>query len=98
VATLKETVDVTSQEWFLSANRQMENLHFSVPHVQNLFDDTAYRYYWVVSLSRMVELTSKGNNIRGVLLVDMNFSGIEQLFKKSNAMGESGYIYLVDSD
>jgi len=97
VATLKKNIDVTSQEWFVSANEQMENLHFSTPHVQNLFDDTSYRYYWVASLSRMVELTSKGNNIRGVLLVDMNFSGIEQLFKKSNASGELEYIYLVDS-
>ncbi len=97
VATLKKNIDVTSQEWFVSANEQMENLHFSTPHVQNLFDDTSYRYYWVASLSRMVELTSKGNNIRGVLLVDMNFSGIEQLFKKSNASGESEYIYLIDS-
>ncbi|MFA9462778.1 MAG: sensor histidine kinase [Velocimicrobium sp.] len=98
VANYKSNVDVTSQEWFVSANEQMENLHFSTPHVQNLFEDTSFRYYWVVSLSRMVELTSKGNNIRGVLLVDMNFSGIEQLFKKSNASGELDYIYLVDSN
>lgn len=97
VGTQKRNVDVTSQRWFAAANEQMENLHFSAPHVQNLFDDTSYRYYWVVSLSRMVELTSEGHNLRGVLLVDMNFSGIEQLFKKSNAIGESGYIYLVDS-
>ncbi|MDK2808623.1 MAG: two-component system, sensor histidine kinase YesM [Clostridiales bacterium] len=97
VANYKSNVNVTTQEWFLSANKQMENLHFSAPHVQNIFDDNSFRYYWVVSLSRMVELTSRGNSIRGVLLVDMNFSGIEQLFKKSNASGELEYIYLVDS-
>lgn len=98
VANLKTGINVTEQEWFKQANAQMENLHFSKPHVQNLFDDTSYRYYWVVSLSRMVELTSSGNNKRGVLLVDVNFSGIEQLFHKSNSIGESGYIYLVDSN
>lgn len=97
VATLKSGVTITSQEWFVSANKQMENLHFSTPHVQNLFDDTSYRYYWVVSLSRIVELTTKGNSVRGVLLVDMNFSGIEQLFNRSNASGNLEYIYLVDS-
>lgn len=97
IAVMKEGVKVTEQNWFAVANEKMENLHFSSPHVQNLFDDSSYRYYWVLSLSRMVELTSKGTNVRGVLLVDMNFSGIEQLFKKTNAMGESGYSYLLDS-
>ncbi|MFW5667720.1 MAG: sensor histidine kinase [Acetivibrio ethanolgignens] len=98
VNTLKKDIDVRNQAWFTAAAQKMENLHFSTPHVQNLFDDTSYRYYWVVSLSRMVEFTSAGNNVRGILLVDMNFSGIEQLFKRSNSLGESGYIYLVDSE
>ena len=30
-------------------------MHFSTPHIQNLFDD-AFRYYWVISLCRGVEL------------------------------------------
>ena len=55
---------------------------FSTPHVQNLFDDLSYRYYWVVSLSRAVELTSNGTSTLGVLLVDMNYSSIEQILKK----------------
>lgn len=97
VNNMKQNIDVKSQKWFTEAGHKIENLHFSRPHVQNLFDDSSYRYYWVVSLSRMVEFTSQGSNIRGILLVDMNFSGIEQLFKRSNLIGESGYIYLVDS-
>lgn len=95
---IKSNLDVVKQEWFIAANETMENLHFSTPHVQNLFDDTTYRYYWVVSLSRVVELTSGGNNKRGVLLVDMNYSSIEQLFKKANANSSSNYIYLIDNN
>lgn len=98
VDNLKKNLDVTGQSWFTAASQEMENLHFSIPHVQNLFDEASYRYYWVTSLSRMVEFTSQGNNIRGILLVDMNFSGIEQLFKRSNSTGEAGYIYLVDRE
>ncbi len=98
VSNLKKDLDVRKHSWFMAARQEMENLHFSTPHVQNLFDDTSYRYYWVTSLSRMVEFTSQGTNIRGVLLVDMNFSGIEQLFKRYNSTGEQGYIYLVDRD
>ncbi len=97
IASVKGEVDIISQEWFGAANNQMENLHFSTPHVQNIFDDSSYRYNWVVSLSRIVELTRRGTNVRGVLLVDMNFSSIEQLFKKSNTMGNGGYMYLTDS-
>ncbi len=95
VATRKQGIDITTQDWFIQANEKIENLHFSTPHVQDLFDSSNYRYYWVVSLSRSVELTNIGRIRKGVLLVDMNFSGIEQLLSKANEKGY-GYIYLID--
>lgn len=95
VANKKPGIDIKDQEWFKQANERIENVHFSTPHVQNLFDSSNYRYYWVVSLSRSVELTNRGHIRRGVLLVDMNFSGIEQLLSKANEKG-SGYIYLMN--
>lgn len=98
VATEKQEVDIVGQQWFLDAVEQMENLHFSTPHVQNLFDDTSYRYYWVVSLSRAVELTEGGNSALGVLLVDMNYSSIEQLLAKANTDNSREYVYLMDSE
>jgi two-component system sensor histidine kinase YesM len=84
IATVKQDVDVTSQTWFEDAVGQLENFHFSNPHVQNLFDDSTHRYYWVISLSRTVELTNNGSSLLGVLLVDMNYSSIEQLLNKAN--------------
>lgn len=84
------------QQWFTDAVGQMENLHFSTPHVQNLFGDPSYRYYWVVSLSRAVELTSNGTSTLGVLLVDMNYNSIEQILKKANVGNSSEYVYLID--
>ncbi len=98
VATEKENIDIVNQEWFTEAVGQMENIHFSTPHVQNLFDNTSYRYYWVVSLSQAVELTSNGNSTLGVLLVDMNYSSIEQLLNKANTDASSEYVYLMDGD
>lgn len=98
VATEKQDVDIVGQQWFLDAVEQMENLHFSTPHVQNLFDDTSYRYYWVVSLSRAVELTESGSSALGVLLVDMNYSSIEQLLAKANTDNSREYVYLMDSE
>lgn len=96
VANEKEQVNIITQQWFTDAVGQMENLHFSTPHVQNLFDDPSYRYYWVVSLSRAVELTSNGTSTLGVLLVDMNYSSIEQILKKANVGNSSEYVYLID--
>lgn len=94
----KGHVDVTEQEWFQEAVVQMENFHFSTPHVQNLFDDTSFQYHWVISLSRAVELTRGGMSELGVLLVDMNYSSIEQLLEKTNTGTEQEYVYLMDSN
>lgn len=96
IATVKPEVDVTLQTWFVNAVGKLENFHFSNPHVQNLFDDSTYRYYWVTSLSRSVELTDNGSSLQGVLLVDMNYSSIEQLLDKANTDASSEYIYLMD--
>ncbi len=97
VGTMKKNADVTTQNWFTNAIDKMENLHFSELHVQNIFENSSARYYWVVSLSRGVELTSSGKMSGGILLVDMDFSGIQQLFTKVNSQ-ELGYVYLINSD
>ncbi len=96
-STLKPGIDVRGQDWFVSASAKMENLHFSDFHVQNLFENSSNRYYWVISLSRGIEITRGGNPESGILLVDMDFSGISQLFTKVNSEGP-GYLYLTDSE
>ncbi len=97
VTSRKAGLDLTGQEWFQKASEEIENIHFSTPHVQNIFDNSNYRYFWVVSLSRNVELTYFGSIRNGVLLVDMNYSGIQRMFEKVND-GGVGYVYLCDSD
>lgn len=92
----KESVEVKKQDWFTRALDQMENLHFSTPHAEWTFNDMSYRYHWVVSLSHAVELTNDGEPSLGVLLVDMNYSSIEQLFDKVNTTDSTRYIYLMD--
>ena len=98
VAAQKEDPDVTSQEWYLKAMEEMENMHFSTPHIQNLFNDTAQSYYWVISLSRVVELTNQGIPQSGVLLVDMDFSSISRMMKQINEVNNGQYYYLCDSN
>ena len=94
---LKNSVKPQREEWFQIAQDRIENLHFSSAHVQNLFEDPDYRYRWVVSLSRQAELRRGGRTESGVLLVDMNFGGIEQILSHVDLSPEGGYLYLIDS-
>lgn len=94
---LKPSTRVKNQSWFQIAMARIENLHFSTPHVEDLFLDPDDNFHWVVSLSRAVELTSAGSITHGVLLVDMNYSGIEQICK-NNYLGGSGYVYITDEN
>lgn len=93
----KPGLDVTAQDWFTKAQDKIENNHFSTPHVQNLFEDQSGRHRWVVSLSRMVELSRGGAVAPGVLLVDVSYSGLERIFTEGQGGGE-GYVYLIDKN
>ena len=98
VVTQKPDVSVTHQQWFVDAMEEMENIHFSTPHIQNLFDDGTMRYYWVISSSRVVDLTFGADSQSGVLLVDMDYSGISRMIKQINTLGSEQYFYLCDSN
>ncbi len=95
VVLQKEDPNVTRQDWYVRAREEMENMHFSTPHIQNLFDD-AFRYYWVISLSRGVELTDNGVPQMGVLLVDMDYSSISRMMSQINTKNNGQYYYLCD--
>ncbi len=98
VGVEKDGVDVTGQTWFQAALSKPENLHFSLPHVQNIFvDDPTFKYYWVTSLSRNVELNNGGVPEQGVLLVDMNYAVIEDMMESVNDNPSEQYVYLMDN-
>ena len=52
----KADAGAAQQDWYRNAADEIENIHFSSPHIQNLFEDGTYRYYWVISLSRSVDI------------------------------------------
>ncbi|WP_408069871.1 sensor histidine kinase [Butyrivibrio sp. JL13D10] len=99
IALKKDNAQVPEQTWFSTAFESLENLHFSVPHVQNLFtDETDYRYHWVISLSRAVELNYGGKPRMGVLLVDMNYQTIQQMLESVNKANSDQYVYLINGN
>lgn len=56
-ARLKTGMDVTEEDWFVNTLERTDNLHFSMPHVQYIFDNNENQYRWVITLSRAVEIT-----------------------------------------
>ena len=96
-ARLKPEAAVTEEEWFTAALEKTENQHFSYPHVQRIFENNENQYRWVISQSRAVELTEGTSVAQGVLLVDVSYSGLQQLFDGVTT-GKDGYVYLISSD
>lgn len=96
-ARLKTDLDVTKENWFQETLKKTENLHFSLPHVQYIFDNAEGQYHWVVSVSRAVEITQGAYVSQGVLLLDIRYSSLEQLLN-SVTLGNEGYVYLISND
>lgn len=90
---LKDNVEIAKQDWFETPIKEQGNLFFSSPHVQNIFEG---QHSWVVSLGRQITYRKNGKKEQGVLLVDMNFSAIDQICRNVT-FGKKGYIYLIDS-
>ncbi len=91
-AEMRTNTKLTQQSWFRSALINSNDISFSLPHIENLFKD---RYKWVVSMSRGITITKNNQKIDGILLVDVNFKKIDDLFQRVS-LGKKGYAYIID--
>lgn len=98
VAAQKKNQKVTEQDWYKSATDEIENIHISTPHIQDLFENETYQYNWVVSLSSLVDMNQGDTPDNGVLLVDMKYSMIEELLDNLNEAAGETYYYLCTDD
>ncbi len=96
-AKVKPEANVVDTPWFQRTMERSENLIFFTPVVQNVFVDAGNQYSWVFSLSCVVEITRNKSTEQGVLLLDLYYGGISELFENV-ALANDGYVYLVDSD
>lgn len=85
---------VKEQDWFQKAFDNPNEYLFYPPHVQRLFNEWRP---WVVSLSRGIDIQYLGNRETFVVMVDMNFSEIEQMCGDVS-LGQRGYIYIIDQE
>lgn len=96
-ANLKPLVDTSEEDWFIDAMDKTENMHYYTPKVQNIFSYADYKYKWVISLSRSVEINQGKETEQGVMLIDLKYSGIEQILDRAK-LANDGYIYLIDRE
>ncbi|KRE69696.1 sensor histidine kinase [Paenibacillus sp. Soil750] len=90
---LNPQVNPTVQSWYKKAIEAKGKVVISSSHVQNMILND---YNSVISLSR--ELSSDvGNEKLGVLLVDLNYSVINDICNKIK-LGNRGYVFIVDAN
>lgn len=94
-ARIRKRMNVTKQEWFLNALKKTENIHFSNPIIQNIFDSKDDNPSWVIRLSRAVEITEGGSTEQAVLMIDLTYQGLDELLQ--DAYKKEGYLYLINS-
>jgi len=96
-ARFRKNFKAEDEEWFVNALNKTENIHFTLPHVQNMFEKGDNSYNWVISMSRAVEITVGGSTEQAVLLIEMAYQGLEEVLDEVT-LGNGGYIYLMDSN
>lgn len=96
-ARLKTDLDVTKEEWFGNTLERTDNLHFTTPHVQYIFDDNEQQYRWVITLTRAVEITHGTSTEQGILLIDIRYNSLQQILEDIS-LGNQGYLYMVGSE
>ena len=94
-ARVRDGVDVAGRDWFARALGRTENIHFGVPTVENLFVDADYTYKWAIPLSCAVELTRGKGTEMGVLLIDLRYQAVSDIFSNVQ-LSNNGYAYLID--
>lgn len=83
---LNSVVVLEDQRWYRRARESRGSAVVSSSHVQNIVSGV---YRWVITLSRTME--------NGVMLVDMNFSVINELLS-GISFGRKGYIFIIDRE
>lgn len=91
---LRENANIENEDWFKKTLNKPENIHFTSPHVQRMFqsDDNG----WVISLSRAVEVTIADSTEQAVLLIEMSYQGLNEVLK--GIYTDLNYVYLITAD
>ncbi|MDC7222971.1 MAG: sensor histidine kinase [Spirochaetales bacterium] len=85
---------VQDEMWALRALADDSIYHFSPPHTM---EDGSARKDQVISISKMVNYKERGEERRGIFLINLNFEAIEALSSQTN-LGRGGHILMLGDD
>ena len=86
--------DVMQEEWFSSALERSENIHFFRPQIQDCFEHNS-SFPWVIPMSRFVQITHGNQVLSGVLLINIKYSALSEVFRNSTD-DMNQYSFLMD--
>ena len=87
--------EVWRKEWFNEAISLSENVHFFGPQLQDYFEKDE-GFPWVISMSRYVQMVEEDQVIDGVLLINIKYSALSEIFRYDSTDGGQ-YAFLMDN-
>lgn len=92
---LQKITNIEKEPWFGKTLNKPENIYFTTPHVQSMFKSEESGN-WVISMSRAVEVTIGDSTEQAVLLIELTYSGINEVLK--GPFTDTNYVYLISSN
>lgn len=89
-----ESVEIGISQWFTDAIFDDNIIHFSSPYEQSIY---ALKVGDVISASKAISYVDGNKVHKGVLLININFEGLQSLSEFAN-LGEFGHLLILDAE
>lgn len=89
-----DNTEIGVSQWYADAIFDDKIVHFTSPYEQTIY---ALPIGEVISASKTIRYTENGTTKPGVLLINMNFEGLQALSEFTN-LGEKGHLLIMDAD
>ncbi|MFV0313974.1 MAG: sensor histidine kinase [Anaerotignum sp.] len=90
-------VNIKNEDWYWETLSTEENIYLGKPEVAHLFASNGLEYTRVVPMTRIVQMNVGDGVERGILLIQLKHSGLQDIFSDS-LLGSGSYLYLTDTD
>ncbi len=90
---IKDYIDITKMDWYISAIHNKGKLILSSSHIQNYIENNEK---WVFSVSSAI-IDKETDEVLGVMLVDMSYKKLADICNQIT-LGNRGYVYIISKN
>ncbi len=90
---IKDYIDITKMDWYISAIQNKGKLILSSSHIQNYIENNEK---WVFSVSSAI-IDKETDEVLGVMLVDMSYKKLADICNQIT-LGNRGYVYIISKN